>query len=79
MDTVGNKEARGEIAMIKVAAPNMTQRVLDRAIQVHGGMGVCGDTLLPSWWASNRTLRLADGPDQVHSEAVARRELRKNR
>jgi acyl-CoA dehydrogenase len=77
MDTVGNKEARNEIAMIKVAAPNMTQRVLDRAIQVHGGMGVSGDTPLASWWAHNRALRLADGPDQVHMEAIAKRELRK--
>jgi len=78
MDTVGNKEARREIAMIKVAAPNVTQRVLDRAIQVHGGMGVSGDTPLASWWASNRTLRLADGPDQVHMESVAKLELRRH-
>ena len=78
MDTMGNKAARGEIAMIKVIAPNVTQQVLDRAIQIHGGMGVCGDTLLPDWWAANRTLRLADGPDQVHMEAVAKLELRKN-
>ncbi|MCH9674468.1 MAG: acyl-CoA dehydrogenase family protein [Gammaproteobacteria bacterium] len=78
MDVAGNKEARGEIAMIKVVAPNVTQQVLDRAIQVHGGMGVCQDTLLPLWWAQNRTLRLADGPDQVHIEAVAKLELRKN-
>lgn len=78
MDTVGNKEARNEIAMIKVTVPNATQRVLDRAIQVHGGMGVSGDTPLASWWASNRCLRLADGPDQVHMEAVAKWELRRN-
>ena len=78
MDTMGNKTARGEIAMIKVIAPNATQQVLDRAIQIHGGMGVCDDTLLPHWWAANRTLRLADGPDQVHMEAVAKLELRKN-
>ena len=79
MDTVGNKEARNEIAEIKVVAPNVTQRVLDRAIQAHGGMGVCQDTLLPHWWAANRTLRLADGPDQVHMEAIAKRELARNR
>ena len=79
MDEVGNKEARNEIAQIKVVAPNVTQRVLDRAIQAHGGMGVCQDTLLPHWWAANRTLRLADGPDQVHMEAIAKRELARNR
>ena len=79
MDEVGNKEARNEIAEIKVVAPNVAQRVLDRAIQVHGGMGVCQDTLLPHWWAANRTLRLADGPDQVHMEAIAKRELARNR
>ena len=79
MDEVGNKEARNEIAEIKVIAPNVTQRVLDRAIQAHGGMGVCQDTLLPHWWAANRTLRLADGPDQVHMEAIAKRELARNR
>ena len=79
MDAVGNKEARNEIAEIKVVAPNVTQRVLDRAIQAHGGMGVCQDTLLPHWWAANRTLRLADGPDQVHMEAIAKRELARNR
>ena len=79
MDDVGNKEARNEISEIKVVAPNVTQRVLDRAIQAHGGMGVCQDTLLPHWWAANRTLRLADGPDQVHMEAIAKRELARNR
>ena len=79
MDEVGNKEARNEISEIKVVAPNVTQRVLDRAIQAHGGMGVCQDTLLPHWWAANRTLRLADGPDQVHMEAIAKRELARNR
>ena len=67
-----------EIAQIKVAAPNVTQAVLDRAIQAHGGMGVSGDTPLASWWALNRCLRLADGPDQVHMEAVAKWELRKS-
>jgi acyl-CoA dehydrogenase len=77
MDTVGNKEARTEIAMIKVVAPNMALRVLDRAIQAHGGAGVSGDTFLASAWANVRTLRLADGPDEVHAESIARWELRK--
>jgi acyl-CoA dehydrogenase len=77
MDTVGNKAARSEIAMIKVIAPNMTLRVLDRAIQAHGGAGVCQDTLLAAAWANSRTLRLADGPDEVHREAVAKLELEK--
>jgi acyl-CoA dehydrogenase len=77
MDTVGNKAARAEIAMIKVVAPNVALAVLDRAIQVHGGGGVSDDFLLASAWASARTLRLADGPDEVHVEAIARMELDK--
>jgi acyl-CoA dehydrogenase len=77
MDTVGNKEARAEIAMIKVVAPNMTLRVLDRAIQAHGGAGVSQDTFLAAAWAGVRTLRMADGPDEVHMEAIAKNELRK--
>src|SRR5882672_8360164 len=77
MDTVGNKEARAEIAMIKVVAPNVTLRVLDRAIQAHGGAGVSQDTFLAGAWASVRTLRLADGPDEVHAESIARWELGK--
>ncbi|HXN23057.1 MAG TPA: acyl-CoA dehydrogenase family protein [Candidatus Dormibacteraeota bacterium] len=77
MDTAGNKAARAEIAMIKVVAPNVTLRVLDRAIQAHGGAGVSQDTFLAEAWASVRTLRLADGPDEVHSEAIAKLELAK--
>src|SRR4030081_823201 len=77
MDTVGNKEAKAEIAMIKVIAPNMTLRVLDRAIQAHGGAGVSGDTFLAGAWANVRALRLADGPDEVHTESIAKLELRK--
>ena len=77
MDTVGNKEARAEIAMIKVSVPNMTLRVIDRALQAHGGGGVTTDFGLAHQWASSRTLRLADGPDEVHRVAVAKMELRK--
>src|SRR6202140_992315 len=75
MDTVGNKAARAEIAMIKIIAPNVTLGVLDRAIQAHGAAGVCQDTFLAAAWANSRTLRLADGPDEVHREAVAKLEL----
>ena len=77
MDRVGNKEARAEIAMIKVIAPNMALRVLDRAIQAHGGAGVSDDFFLAKAWAHSRTLRLADGPDEVHREAIAKLELKK--
>ena len=77
MDAVGNKAARSEIAMIKVVAPNVALRVLDRAIQAHGGAGVSQDTFLAAAWANARTLRLADGPDEVHTEAIARMELKK--
>ena len=77
MDRVGAKEARAEIAMIKVVAPNTTLRVLDRAIQAHGGAGVSDDFPLAYFWASTRTLRLADGPDEVHRAQVARLELKK--
>jgi len=77
MDTAGNKVARAEIAMIKVVAPNVALRVLDRAIQAHGGAGVSQDFPLASAWANSRTLRLADGPDEVHTEAVAKYELAK--
>ena len=77
MDTVGNKAARTEIAMIKVVAPSVTLQVLDRAIQAHGGAGVSQDTFLASAWANVRTLRLADGPDEVHTESIAKWELGK--
>jgi acyl-CoA dehydrogenase len=77
MDTVGNKAARTEISSIKVAAPNVALRVVDRAIQVHGGGGVSDDFPLAHWWAHLRTLRLADGPDEVHKRTIAQRELRR--
>jgi acyl-CoA dehydrogenase len=79
MDTVGNKAARAEIAMIKVVAPNVTLRVLDRAIQAHGAAGVSQETFLAHAWATARTLRLADGPDEVHLEAIAKLEFAKTR
>ncbi|HYJ19348.1 MAG TPA: acyl-CoA dehydrogenase family protein, partial [Burkholderiales bacterium] len=77
MDTVGNKAAKAEIAMIKVIAPNMAQQVIDWAIQAHGAAGVCQDFPLPWMYAFNRTLRIADGPDEVHRNQVARLELKK--
>jgi acyl-CoA dehydrogenase len=78
MDTVGNKVARAEIAMIKVVVPRMALRVLDRAIQAHGAAGVSDDFPLASAWAHSRTIRLADGPDEVHREAIAKLELAKS-
>ena len=78
MDTVGNKIAKSEIAQIKVAVPNMALRVIDKAIQIHGGAGVSQDTPLARMYASMRTLRLADGPDEVHRRTVARLELGKH-
>jgi acyl-CoA dehydrogenase len=77
MDTVGNKHAQAEIAMIKVLAPNVAQEILDWAIQAHGAGGVSDDFPLASQWAGNRTLRLADGPDEVHRNAIAKLELAK--
>ena len=79
MDTVGNKAARAEIAMIKVVAPHVALRVLDRAIQAHGGAGVSSDTFLAAAWANVRTLRIADGPDEVHLESIAKWELAKGK
>jgi acyl-CoA dehydrogenase len=78
MDTAGNKAARSEIAQIKVVAPNMALRVVDRAIQAHGAAGVCQDTFLAEAYAGLRTLRLADGPDEVHTDQVGRLELRRH-
>ena len=75
MDTIGNKAARSAIAQIKVVAPRMTLDILDRAIQAHGGGGVSNDFFLAQAWAHARTLRLADGPDEVHLEAIAKIEL----
>ena len=77
MDTVGNKHARTEISAIKVAAPNVALKVIDRAIQVHGGGGVSDDFPLAWMYAHIRTLRLADGPDEVHKRSIARQELRR--
>jgi acyl-CoA dehydrogenase len=77
MDTVGNKVARKEIAMIKVIVPNMTLQVIDWAIQAHGAGGVTSDFPLAQLWAGQRTLRIADGPDEVHRNAIAKLELAK--
>ena len=78
MDTRGNKESRSEIAMIKVVAPAMALRVIDRAIQAHGAAGVSSDFGLAAAWAAARSLRLADGPDEVHRETIAKFELRRH-
>jgi acyl-CoA dehydrogenase len=79
MDTVGNRAAKAEIAMIKVAAPNMALQVLDWAIQMHGGGGVSDDFPLAALWAGMRTLRFADGPDEVHREQIGKLELSRYR
>lgn len=76
MDTLGNKEARKYISAIKVAVPNMTLKIIDHAIQIHGALGVSQDTPLPGMWMGQRTLRLADGPDEVHRRVIAREELK---
>lgn len=77
MDTIGNKEARKYISAIKVAVPNMTLKIIDRAIQIYGALGVSQDTPLAGMWMSQRTLRLADGPDEVHRRVIAREELKR--
>ena len=77
MDTVGNKVAKNEIAMIKVAAPLMALEIIDNAIQAFGGAGVTEDFKLAAAYAGMRTLRLADGPDEVHKAAIARNEIKK--
>jgi len=79
MDTLGNKVAAKEIAMIKVAAPNMALQVLDWAIQVHGAAGISDDFNLAFHYAQARTLRFADGPDEVHRNAIAKQELARYR
>ncbi|MGA1076626.1 MAG: acyl-CoA dehydrogenase family protein [Ilumatobacteraceae bacterium] len=75
MDTVGKRAARQEISMIKVVAANMVMDVLDRAMQVHGGLGMTDDTPLAMMWRFSRMLRLADGADEVHKMVIARREV----
>ena len=78
MDKVGNKSAKQEIAMIKVQAPNMALKIIDDAIQAHGGGGVSNDYGLANAYAHQRTLRLADGPDEVHARSIARMEFAKH-
>ena len=77
MDTIGNKAAREAISQIKVAVHNMALRIIYRAIQMHGAAGVSQDFPLAALWTSQRTLRLADGPDEVHRRVIARKELAK--
>jgi acyl-CoA dehydrogenase len=77
MDEVGNKNAKREIAMIKAVVPQMALKIVDRAIQAHGGGGVSQDFPLAQFWITARALRLADGPDEVHLETIAKIELKK--
>ncbi|MBT5433033.1 MAG: acyl-CoA dehydrogenase, partial [Rhodospirillaceae bacterium] len=79
MDRVGNKEAKSEISAIKVVAPNLCQRVADRAIQAHGAMGISQDTILAHAWMHARTIRFADGPDEVHRGVISKIELAKHK
>ena len=79
MDTVGNKGAHTEIQAIKIIVPRTVEWILDKAIQTYGAAGVSQDTPLASLWAGARTLRLADGPDEVHKRSLARRELNRYR
>jgi acyl-CoA dehydrogenase len=78
MDTVGNRGAHTEIQAIKIATPRTVQWILDKAIQAHGAAGLSQDTPLAAWYAGIRTLRFADGPDEVHKASLARRELKKH-
>jgi acyl-CoA dehydrogenase len=78
MDVAGNKVAKNEIAMIKLTAPRMALKIIDDAIQAHGGAGVSQDTQLAGSWAGIRTLRLADGPDEVHNRSIALIEFAKH-
>jgi acyl-CoA dehydrogenase len=75
MDSSGNKAAKADIAAIKIVAPRMAKKVIDRAIQAHGGMGVSQDSPLAHLWAAARVLQLADGPDEVHIAALAKNEI----
>ncbi len=77
MDTYGNKSAKDDIAAIKIIAPQMAKKVIDRAIQAHGAMGLSQDTGLAHFWTWARILQLADGPDEVHITALAKSELKK--
>lgn len=77
IDRLGNKAAKNQIAMAKIVVPRMACNVIDRAIQIHGGKGVCQDTPLASFYCQARSLRIADGPDEVHLEAVAKLELKR--
>ena len=76
MDNMGTDAAQPFISMIKVAAPNMALKIIDEAMQMHGGIGMSDDTPLASWYGAQRTLRFADGPDAVHRMVIGRRELR---